>query len=162
MERLLGVIVFGLIGPISISVSAQNIHGVTGLSVLASDAGDKISFVIKNTSGRDVPLELPVIIAMDGNLSGIEYVIRNASGVRYNMCANINLREAPSKQKLIANSDTQFSVRYDHLVTVYCLEPGSYILTGIFHHVIDGRIVGPDLVSNDIRFSVPIRPSEKQ
>lgn len=93
-------------------------------------------------------------MTINGAISGVELVVRNSDGVRYDFCANMQPLIPPMPSSLAPKSETDFAMRFKELYLIYCPDPGKYKLTAIYHHVISGEIVGPDLVSEDVFFDV--------
>ena len=133
---------------------AQNIHGNSSLSLSITKNSSGIAIRIENRARHDVAIELPVILTINGAISGIELVIRNISGVRYDFCANTQPLNPPMLLSLGPNGQTYFTMRLKELFLIYCPDPGKYKLTAIYHHVISGEMVSPDIVSDDIFFDV--------
>lgn len=135
----------------------HNIHGETSLSFGFSQKSSVIEFSLKNESNRDVYIDLPIMETLDGGTSGVEYLVRDSRGVRYNLCANMAPISASERSVLREGFSASFTLTLKHAVNIYCLDPGEYKLTAIYHHIVNGEIVGPDLVSDDFLFSVPLK-----
>ncbi len=132
---------------------AQNSRGSTTLRLNHFLVEDGVRFDVYNTSTKDASVEFPIIISPGEELSGIEFLVRSYDGVRYNLCANIHPLGAPRAKTLEPDQKLEFSVRFDYISQIYCLDAGRYTLNAIYHHVVDGEIAGPDLVSKDVHFS---------
>lgn len=151
-NALMGFSVFSIAG----DCYAHNIHGETSLSFGFSQNGNVIDFSIRNESNSDVYIDLPIIETLDSGMSGVEYLVRDSKGVRYNLCANMAPISASERSVIKKGFSVSFTLKLEHAVNIYCLDPGKYKITAIYHHIVNGEIVGPDLVSNDIRFDFPL------
>ena len=148
---LLGLVSLWLCGGIAYG---QNIHGLTKFKLSATTSKDLIDFTLVNKFSGDAVIETPVLITLDGSISGVEYVVRNSLGVRFNLCAHIDPLAAPKSTSVPKRQSVTFSLRLDYIRSIYCVDPGRYKLTAIFHHTIGGLIEGPDLVSEDFYLDV--------
>lgn len=137
--------------------SAQNIYGNSPLSIVISKDNTGVILRITNSTEDSVSMELPAILTINGSVSGVELIIRNKRGVRYDICANMQPLNPPVATALQSKEHAEFRISFKKISMVYCPEPGEYKLTAIYHHVIAGEIVGPDLVSSDIVFDVKQR-----
>ena len=110
-----------------------------GVSLILEQRSTDISIELHNASNSPVDVALPMVITIDGSVAGVELIFIDGYGKRHNLCSSIQISSPPVNRVLRSGDKAGLTEDLQTLTTMYCLSPGRYKLTTVFHNVLRGR-----------------------
>lgn len=129
-----------------------------GLVLVLTQSSTNVRIKLHNASDHQIEVALPMVITIDGSISGLEFIFLDEHGGRHNLCASIQINSPPKPTILKRGDEEELVEDIRTLAETYCLSPGKYTLTAIFHNIVPNGTQYQAIRSNTLEFTATSLP----
>lgn len=108
----------------------ENTSGGVVFNISETSAGVELS--IENMSESPVELMLPMVISIDGSVSGVEFKFADKEGAEHGLCSSLQIVSPPEKRLIINGKKELLIEDKGVLKDIYCLSSGLYRMKAVY------------------------------